>query len=147
MDHSPTHNSLKVEEDLSQYFKPFSILVIGDLILDEYLHGEVSRLVFDRPIPVLSSKASIRQLGGAANLLNNISSICSLASLAVVGTVGDDDSGRHLRNLLDDRGIATGGVLVVPGRPTTHKLRVVAQDQHYLLRLDRERTDDPSAIS
>ncbi len=101
------------------------ILVIGDMVLDEYLTGKATRLSREAPVPVLEFES--RQLipGGAANPAANI---VALGSAAVqVGIIGSDTAGTNLRQVLQARGIDTHHLIVDSGRPTTVKTRIMAQ--------------------
>lgn len=101
------------------------ILVIGDVVLDEYLIGKTTRLSREAPVPVLEFES--RQLipGGAANPAANI---VALGSAAVqVGIIGSDTAGTNLRQVLQARGIDTHHLIVDSGRPTTVKTRIMAQ--------------------
>jgi rfaE bifunctional protein kinase chain/domain len=118
---------------------PRRILIVGDLILDEYLIGRVSRLSREAPVPVLEQTRADYVPGGAANPAANVQSMGSQAVLA--GVLGADDAGRRLRELLDARGIDLAGVIADPDRPTTQKTRIVAEGAyvfaHHLARVDR----------
>jgi D-beta-D-heptose 7-phosphate kinase / D-beta-D-heptose 1-phosphate adenosyltransferase len=122
-----------------------SVLVIGDLLLDEYLHGTVSRIAFDRPIPIVRTANRTLQLGGAANVAANLARLGSGVKVQLVGVVGDDQAGDQLQKLVSITKRISSNIQVVPGRPTTHKCRVVAQMDQHLLRLDTETTEDISA--
>jgi rfaE bifunctional protein kinase chain/domain len=101
------------------------ILVIGDVMLDEYLFGKTTRLSREAPVPVLELES--RQLipGGAANPAANI---VALGSTAVqIGIIGSDTAGTNLRQVLQARGIETNCLTVDSGRPTTMKTRIMAQ--------------------
>lgn len=115
------------------------VVVIGDLILDEYLVGRATRLSREAPVPVLEYVRSFTVLGGAANPAHNIVALGGLA--AVVGVVGDDREGRHLLDDLAAAGCDVSGVVVVPGRATTVKTRIVAEGAlifaQHLARIDR----------
>ena len=111
------------------------VLVVGDLILDEYLRGTVQRISPEAPVPVLEAASTDCEPGGAANVASNLASLG--AEVALCGAVGDDANGRRLVSLLAARGISTSAVVVDGGRPTSHKLRVVAHSQH-VLRIDHE---------
>ena len=115
--------------------RTIKILVVGDLILDEFLTGSVSRISPEAPVPVLESTATHVVLGGAANVANNLAALG--CDVVVCGVVGTDAAGDHVLRLLRQRGIDVAGVVRVADRPTTHKLRVVAHVQH-MLRIDRE---------
>lgn len=111
------------------------LLVVGDLILDEYLRGAVHRISPEAPVPVLDSAACDQALGGAANVAANLRALGT--HVLVCGAVGQDAAGAQLLARMQAEGLDTRGVLQVAERPTTHKLRVVSQVQH-LLRIDRE---------
>jgi D-glycero-beta-D-manno-heptose-7-phosphate kinase len=101
------------------------VLIVGDVILDEYVTGKSERLSREAPIPVLEFVSREYIAGGAANPAANI---VTLGSAAVqVGIVGDDASATHLRAILAERGIDTSALVTVRDRPTTLKTRVLAQ--------------------
>ena len=118
-------------------FDRLNIMVIGDLILDQYIWGEVSRISPEAPIPVVEVVKESSSLGGAANVANNVDSLG--ASAKICGIVGDDGYGRKLLDMLKDKGIGVEGVVADPGRPTTRKTRIVAHKQQ-VVRVDREDT-------
>ncbi len=101
------------------------ILVVGDVILDEYLIGKTTRLSREAPVPVLEFES--RQLipGGAANPAANITALGSTA--IQVGIIGADSAADNLKMILQEHGIETSGLLVDPSRPTTIKTRIMAQ--------------------
>jgi D-beta-D-heptose 7-phosphate kinase/D-beta-D-heptose 1-phosphate adenosyltransferase len=78
-----------------------TVLIVGDLILDRYVSGEVSRISPEAPIPVLAARRSEEKLGGAGNVAANL--VAMGAEVEVVGVVGDDGWGRELRSLLEVR--------------------------------------------
>ena len=116
-------------------FKEISALVVGDIILDEYFWGKVDRISPEAPVPVVTVKKETQLLGGAANVVNNIRSLGGQVFL--LGLVGGDERGRKILNLLEERGVPTGGVFIDPRRPTTVKSRIVAHSQQ-VVRFDRE---------
>lgn len=116
-------------------FRRARILVIGDLMLDEFVWGKVSRISPEAPVPVVWVQSESVMPGGAANVANNIRSLG--AHVAVVGFVGQDRWGSALLADLASRRIDTGGVLKTE-RPTTVKTRVIAHHQQ-VVRVDRER--------
>ena len=116
------------------------ILVVGDIIVDHFIWGTVSRISPEAPVPVVNVTKEEFLLGGGANVLHNIYSLGGTAVLC--GIIGDDDMGRRLQGLLQMLGAPTDG-LVKGKRPTTVKTRVVAQGQQ-LVRFDREYTRAPS---
>jgi rfaE bifunctional protein kinase chain/domain len=115
------------------------IVVVGDLFLDEYLVGKATRLSREAPIPVLEFVRREQRPGGAANPAHNIAALGGLAE--VVGVIGDDEAGRQLLGLLQQIGVGTGGVVVDGQRPTTTKLRIMAEGSllfpQQLARVDR----------
>ena len=111
------------------------VLVVGDLLLDEYRSGEVDRVSPEAPVPIVRVRRSNSALGGAANVARGVVSLG--AECRLVGLVGEDQEGETLLSLVEALGISTAGVLRTANRPTTHKLRVVARGQQ-MLRLDRE---------
>jgi len=111
------------------------VLVVGDLLLDEYCNGEVDRVSPEAPVPIVRVRHSNSVLGGAANVARGVVSLGSECRL--VGLVGQDREGETLLSLVDALGIPTAGMICTASRPTTHKLRVVAHAQQ-MLRLDRE---------
>jgi D-beta-D-heptose 7-phosphate kinase/D-beta-D-heptose 1-phosphate adenosyltransferase len=115
------------------------VLVIGDIIMDEYIWGDVSRISPEAPVPVVDVKRETKMLGGAGNVVNNI---CSLGGEAILcGVVGDDSRGRQVVKMVKSLGASTEGVLQEPERPTTIKTRIVAQHQQ-VVRFDRESRKD-----
>ena len=116
-------------------FKEKKILVLGDLMLDRYLTGQVSRLSPEAPVPVVDIENEYSRLGGAANVGNNIMALGGTPLL--IGIIGDDPSGQELKNIMSQQGFVTDGVLTDPGRPTTVKTRVIANNQH-VVRTDKE---------
>jgi D-glycero-beta-D-manno-heptose-7-phosphate kinase len=123
---------------LSQTIKAFSkarILVIGDLILDEYIWGDVQRISPEAPVPVVWAKSRTFVPGGAANVANNLASLGASVSLA--GVVGNDHNRVTLVRELRSRTIDVSGVLEEEGRRTTVKSRVIAGHQQ-VVRIDWE---------
>lgn len=119
------------------------LLVAGDIILDEYLFGEVSRISPEAPIPVVSLTRDDVTLGAAGYTAAHVQHLGGRAILC--GVVGDDAAGGQLRALLRQRGIDAAGLVCDRARPTIIKTRVIAQRQQ-MLRIDREKTDPvPSA--
>lgn len=120
------------------------IAVIGDYMLDRYFWGTVTRISPEAPVPVVDIERETDQLGGAANVANNLAALGVIAH--PIGAVGDDGSGMRLLALMRESGFDTGGVVVDPARPTTIKTRVIAHDQH-VVRTDREsRADLPEDL-
>lgn len=113
------------------------VLVAGDLMLDEFIWGRVSRISPEAPVPVVAVDRETSYPGGAANVARNLREFTPQA--AVLGLAGDDAAGARLRELLAGGGIGTGGVVMRPGAPTTVKTRIIARTQQ-VVRVDREHT-------
>lgn len=125
---------MKNRGKLINNFSKTSILVIGDLILDRYIWGKVSRISPEAPVPVVEVKREDFLLGGAANVAANIVSLGGKVS--VIGVTGNDRARDVLMRLLEDKGIDSSGVLT-DERPTTVKTRVIAHAQQ-VVRFDKE---------
>jgi rfaE bifunctional protein kinase chain/domain len=120
-------------------FSKANILVVGDIMIDRFIWGKVSRISPEAPVPVVAVEKETFLLGGAANVVNNIHSLKGKVSLC--GVVGDDEMGQRILQQLNAMGVATQGVLVEKGRQTTVKTRIIGHHQQ-LVRIDRETTDD-----
>ncbi len=118
-----------------------SILVVGDVMLDEYHWCQVTRLSPEAPVPVCRVTHTSLMPGGAANVATNILTLGGTPHL--LGLAGDDSSAEKLCAKLAGLGVSTDSILIEPSRPTTLKSRIVAQHQH-VVRVDRE---DPTWIS
>ncbi len=112
-----------------------TIGVLGDLILDEYLFGDVHRISPEAPVPIVQIRDRTIRPGGAANVALNLKAMG--VEVALFGVVGDDPAGHELKSALREEGIDVEGVFVTAERPTTVKTRVVSQNQQ-MIRLDRE---------
>jgi D-beta-D-heptose 7-phosphate kinase/D-beta-D-heptose 1-phosphate adenosyltransferase len=117
-------------------FDDVKILIIGDLILDEFVWGDTSRISPEAPVPVVLVERESLMPGGAANVANNVRALGAKAYL--VGAIGRDEHGRRLEKILKDEGVDLEGVISDPNRPTTLKTRVVARHQQ-VVRIDREK--------
>ena len=127
-------------ETLRNGFFHRKVLVIGDLMLDRYIQGEVKRISPEAPVPVVKVQQQTATLGGAANVALNLVRLG--AEVAVAGVVGEDEAGDTLCMLLQQAAIHTRTVVRLDHRPTTIKIRIMSGQQQ-MLRLDME---DPSAI-
>ena len=116
-------------------FKDVRIMVIGDLMVDEYIWGSVSRISPEAPVPVVSVTSESLRLGGAGNVVNNIQALGGKVWLG--GVVGNDEMGRKVTNDLRKMNVGTQGVIVEADRITTVKTRIVAHHQQ-VVRYDRE---------
>ena len=115
-------------------FKNKRILVVGDIMIDKTIWGDVSRISPDAPVPVVNVTKETITLGGAANAANNIASLGGTA--LILGIIGNDDP-EHLIKELQAKNIQNS-LVVDPSRPTTEKVRVVSQGQQ-LIRVDYEK--------
>ena len=120
---------------LVQKFKKATLLVVGDIMIDEFIWGTVSRISPEAPVPVVAVNHEDLLLGGAANVVHNVHSLGGRVLLA--GLVGDDRMGEKIKELLKDQGIDRSGLVVEAGRPTTIKTRIIAHSQQ-VVRFDRE---------
>ena len=111
------------------------VLIIGDIMLDEYHWCDVNRISPEAPVPICKVNNTTLLPGGAANVAANIISLSSEAHL--IGVIGNDSSGEKLKNTLTKHHINTENVLIDPNRPTILKSRIVAHQQH-IVRVDRE---------
>lgn len=125
---------------LIRRFRGKRVLVLGDLMLDKYIWGDVVRISPEAPVPVVEVRKDTTRLGGAGNVAGNLLSLGAFPLLA--GVVGDDDEGRWIRKHLP----ASRGVIVDGRRPTTVKMRIIAHHQQ-VVRVDKEKKSPiPEAI-
>ena len=119
-----------------------SVIVVGDVMLDEYIIGDSRRISPEAPVPVVEVESETTTLGGAGNVVQN------LASLGVkpvaFGVIGDDLAGKRLVDHLEQVGSDVSGMITCKSRLTTEKTRIIANDQH-VVRADRETVADLSA--
>jgi rfaE bifunctional protein kinase chain/domain len=116
-------------------FASRGVLVVGDVMLDEYITGAVERISPEAPVAVVNVRDVEHRLGGAANVTANVRALGAKAYLA--GVVGDDGFGRMLRERIAASGVDDSAVVVDAARPTSVKTRVIAQKQQ-IVRYDRE---------
>ena len=127
--------------ELFSAFDRLNVLVVGDVMIDRYLTGNVTRISPEAPVPVVQLKQTDNRLGGAANVALNIRALGARPFLCSV--VGDDENGKLFTGLLPEYQLSDEGIVSSTERMTTVKTRVIAQNQH-LLRLDREVENDLS---
>jgi D-beta-D-heptose 7-phosphate kinase/D-beta-D-heptose 1-phosphate adenosyltransferase len=120
-------------------FNNAKILVIGDLILDEFIWGKVSRISPEAPVPVVWVNSESFMPGGAANVANNIHALGATAFIC--GVIGADERGRILTDELRRKNIDVEGIVIDNERPSTLKTRVIAHHQQ-VVRIDREKIDE-----
>ncbi|MBI5149275.1 MAG: D-glycero-beta-D-manno-heptose-7-phosphate kinase [Candidatus Omnitrophica bacterium] len=114
------------------------VMVIGDIILDQYILGSASRLSPEAPVPVVVQEKTFYTPGGAANVAQNLWGLN--AQTVLVGRIGDDQEGHILRRELHEKGIDTKGIFVGRGLPTICKTRIIAHHQQ-VVRIDREKVN------
>jgi D-beta-D-heptose 7-phosphate kinase/D-beta-D-heptose 1-phosphate adenosyltransferase len=120
-------------------FSNASIIVIGDIMLDEYLWGDVRRISPEAPVPVVQVESVSRRLGGAANVVQNLQKLGVKPHL--VSLCGNDDNGKYLKTMLQEINCTSEGICASNNRPTTTKTRIIARHQQ-IVRADRELTSD-----
>lgn len=125
----------KTIESFFNKIKNISCLVVGDLMLDEYLWGKAERISPEAPVQVVDIVREELRLGGAGNVVNNLSELG--VRVAVCSVVGDDENGRALLDAFNTKGIATEAIFSDSARRTSRKTRVVAAHQQ-IVRIDRE---------
>ena len=125
----------------TQIFSKFNrknILVVGDVILDKYIRGSVSRISPEAPVPVVLETESFCTPGGAANVAHNLHELG--AKVTLIGKIGDDPEGQVLLQQFKEKGLNTRGIFVDKKLPTICKTRVIAQNQQ-VVRIDREKNE------
>jgi bifunctional ADP-heptose synthase (sugar kinase/adenylyltransferase) len=126
--------------DLIGRFGGLPVLVVGDIMLDRFIVGRVTRISPEAPVPVVQFQSEHVRLGGAANVAHNIAALGGHASL--VGIVGADSAAGRLRDALSAAGIAIDGLVEDRDRPTTEKVRIVTERNQQVARIDYERDAD-----
>lgn len=117
-------------------FEGKRVVVVGDVMLDEYVWGQVGRISPEAPVMVVDAVRYSQVPGGAANVVNNL---CALSGTGVVlGAIGDDEAGRQLSDALKAEGADTVGLVAMTDRPTTRKTRIIAHSQQ-VVRVDHEK--------
>ncbi|MCX6174425.1 MAG: D-glycero-beta-D-manno-heptose-7-phosphate kinase [Ignavibacteriales bacterium] len=129
--------SFKKLNSLKNNFSGKRVAVIGDLMLDCYFWGGVSRVSPEAPVPVVEVDEEFFRFGGAMNVAYNILKLGGIPF--PIGVIGDDNEGKIIRKLMKDSGITDKGIVIDPKRPTTAKTRVIADKQH-IVRIDKEKT-------
>ena len=128
--------------DLVARFAGLPVLVVGDVMLDRFIVGRVTRISPEAPVPIVRFESEHVRLGGAANVAHNIAALGGRAAL--VGIVGADASAVQLREQLAAAGVNANGLVEDRARPTTEKVRVVTERNQQVARIDYERDADAS---
>jgi D-glycero-beta-D-manno-heptose-7-phosphate kinase len=126
--------------DLVERFAGQPVLVVGDVMLDRFIVGRVTRISPEAPVPVVQFQSDYVRLGGAANVAHNIAALGGRPSLA--GIVGADGAASRLREQLALAGVNVDGLVEDTGRPTTEKVRVVTERNQQVARIDYEHDAD-----
>jgi D-beta-D-heptose 7-phosphate kinase/D-beta-D-heptose 1-phosphate adenosyltransferase len=126
--------------DIVRRFAGLPILVVGDVMLDRFIVGRVSRISPEAPVPVVHFESEHVRLGGAANVAHNIAALGGHVSL--VGVVGIDAAALRLREQLAATAIGVDGLVEDRSRPTTEKVRIVTERNQQVARVDYERDSD-----
>ncbi len=121
--------------EIMEAMRAKTIIVIGDLMLDRYIWGNVERISPEAPVPVLDVRKEDAKLGGAGNVANNLMALGARVMMASV--VGNDLQGKLVKSLLQDEGIDTRHIQLAEDRQTIVKTRIIAQHQQ-IVRIDRE---------
>lgn len=120
------------------------VLVIGDLMLDEYVWGRTERISPEAPVQVVDVVRGDLRLGGAGNVVNNLLTLG--CQVEVISVLGEDEDGISLRQMLEKKKIGTAGIVFEPKRTTSRKTRVLAGNQQ-MLRIDRESRESIAATT
>jgi len=128
-------------KEIIQKLKNHEVLIVGDVMLDRYLMGRVSRISPEAPVPVVLHQHTEDRLGGAANVALNVQALGSVPILCSV--VGDDPEGHALQQIFPDTGMRPDGLVLSKSRKTTVKTRVLGNNQQ-MLRIDQEDVHDLS---
>ncbi|MDD4848566.1 MAG: PfkB family carbohydrate kinase, partial [Bacteroidales bacterium] len=133
-------------QELTHIFDSFhqkTVLIIGDVMLDHYLFGKVSRLSPEAPVPIVALDRHSTMLGGASNVALNIKALGATPILCSV--IGDDDRGKSLIRLVEEKSMITDGLYSSTERKTTIKSRVIGNSVQ-LVRIDEEDTHPLTAL-
>jgi D-beta-D-heptose 7-phosphate kinase/D-beta-D-heptose 1-phosphate adenosyltransferase len=116
------------------------ILVVGDVMLDRFIVGRVTRISPEAPVPVVHFQSEFVRLGGAANVAHNLASLG--ARVMLVGVIGNDPAAARVTEKLTASGIGTAGLVTDPSRPTVEKVRIVTDRNQQVARIDYENDTD-----
>lgn len=129
-------------EQIFEQFSKQTVLIVGDVMVDAYWWGDVSRISPEAPVPVVQVGQTENRLGGAANVALNVKALGATPLLCSL--IGDDENGRIFKQLLEQSDLSSSGIVADAHRITTVKTRVISGSQH-LLRIDHEQTDNINA--
>ena len=120
-------------------FSDLHLLVVGDVMIDRYITGNISRISPEAPVPILELGTSENRMGGAANVALNLSALG--ASVTLLSIIGDDEEGKLMEGMFSSYSNIDQVFLTITGRKTTVKTRIMSSNQH-ILRIDNENTDE-----
>jgi D-glycero-beta-D-manno-heptose-7-phosphate kinase len=123
-------------EDLARRFRSVRLLVLGDLMLDRFIVGQVTRISPEAPVPIVRFESEHTRLGGAANVAHNVAALGG--SVSVAGVIGADAAGDSLVRQLRAANADISAVIIDAARPTTEKVRVVTERNQQVARIDYE---------
>ncbi len=126
--------------DLVARMPGLHVLVAGDVMVDRFIVGKVSRISPEAPVPVVRFEREYVRLGGAANVAHNLKGLG--ANVSLVGVVGGDEAARRLRSALSAARISDAGLVEDASRPTVEKVRIVTDRNQQVARVDYERDED-----
>ena len=132
----------KSVSDLFKSFEMQTVLIIGDVMIDSYIKGNIERMSPEAPVPVVNVTGKEERLGGAANVALNIQSLG--AKPIVCAITGDDENAKTLNKLFKKNKLSTQGLLPIKNRPTTIKTRIICDNSH-VLRVDEETVKEISS--
>jgi D-glycero-beta-D-manno-heptose-7-phosphate kinase len=135
----PTYFEPDRLKSIASKFPQSSVIVIGDVMIDEYMWGDVRRISPEAPVPVVEIESVTRRLGGAANVLQNLQKLGVTPRL--ISVCGQDENGKSLKSILSEINCSSEGLVESRERPTTIKTRVMARHQQ-IVRADRELIQD-----
>ncbi|MCX9026516.1 MAG: PfkB family carbohydrate kinase [Candidatus Methanoperedens sp.] len=122
-------------KEIINKFTGTRILAIGDLMLDQYLYGTVTRISPEAPVPIVQIDKEVCELGGTAKVINNINNLDG--TVEAVGIIGNEDAGRTILNLLKERNVNIDGIIISNDRPTTVRTRIIGNNSH-IVRFEKE---------
>lgn len=131
--------NIKIIDSIFKQAEGRKICIIGDVMLDRYMFGNVTRISPEAPVQVFDLKEVDNKLGGSSNVSLNVKTLG--AEPFLIGVTGDDEMGELLRIVMKQQGQTTDGLIIDKSRPTTFKTRVIS-DSHHLIRIDSESKDD-----
>lgn len=128
--------------DIFEKFNSLNVLIIGDVMIDSYVWGQIDRMSPEAPVPVVRVTKKENRLGGAANVALNVQSLGANPIMCAI--IGDDSEGSDLLALMENAQLSKTGIIPLKGRPTTVKTRIIAHNKH-IIRVDAETDENITA--